>query len=154
MHKLNRKQKLPITLDEAWSFFSSPHNLNEITPPELVFEIISDVPDEMYEGLMIEYRLKPMLKVPVKWVTEITHIREKSFFVDEQRSGPYKLWHHEHHFEPVERGILMTDILHYEIGKSIFGYIAGEVFVHKKVKEIFDYRFEKLKAIFPENNHA
>ena len=89
-----------------------------------------------------------MLNIPVLWVTEITHIMEGKYFVDEQRKGPYKTWHHEHHFEEVDGGVMMTDILHYDIGKSLFGWIAGKLFVHKKVSEIFDFRFKALESYF------
>lgn len=148
MHTLIRKQKLPISLDKAWTFFATPSNLNEVTPKELDFKILSDLPDTMYEGLIIQYDIKPMFNIPVRWVTEITHISEKKYFVDEQRKGPYKTWHHEHHFVAVEGGVLMTDILHYDIGKSVFGWIAGKLFVHRKVREIFDYRFKALETYF------
>lgn len=148
MHTLIRKQILSISLEKAWSFFATPANLNEVTPKELDFKILSDLPDKMYEGLIIQYDIKPMLNIPVRWVTEITHISEFKYFVDEQRKGPYKTWHHEHHFEEVEGGVLMTDILHYDIGKSVFGWIAGKLFVHQKVGEIFDYRYKALEAYF------
>lgn len=148
MHKLVQKQFLPITLEEAWAFFATPANLNKVTPKELDFNIIGDIPERMYEGLIIQYVIKPMLNIPVRWVTEITHIEEKKYFVDEQRKGPYKTWHHEHHFEETEGGVLMTDILHYDIGKSIFGWIAGKLFVHKKVNEIFDFRQSALSSYF------
>ena len=132
MRKLKQEQLLPITLDEAWEFFATPKNLNVVTPGELIFEITSELPETMYEGLIITYRIKPMLNISLNWCTEITHIREKQFFVDEQRKGPYNVWHHEHHFKAVEGGVLMTDILHYDIGKSIVGWVAGKMFVHKK----------------------
>lgn len=148
MRRLVREQFLPLTLDQAWDFFATPKNLNLVTPDDLVFEIVSEVPDKMYEGLIITYRIKPMLNIPLKWVTEITHIRDKAFFVDEQRLGPYNIWHHEHHFKAVEGGVLMTDILHYDIGKWIFGWIAGILFVHKKVQEIFDFRYKALEKYF------
>jgi ligand-binding SRPBCC domain-containing protein len=148
MHKLKQEQFLPISLDEAWTFFATPRNLNEVTPDDLVFEITSDLPDTMYEGLIITYRIKPMLNIPLNWCTEITHIREKAFFVDEQRKGPYNIWHHEHHFKAVDGGVLMTDILHYDIGKSIFGWIAGKLFVHSKVRQIFAYRYKTLEDYF------
>jgi ligand-binding SRPBCC domain-containing protein len=148
MHKLKQEQFLPISLDEAWAFFATPRNLNEVTPDDLVFEITSDLPDTMYEGLIITYRIKPMLNIPLNWCTEITHIREKAFFVDEQRKGPYNIWHHEHHFKAVDGGVLMTDILHYDIGKSIFGWIAGKLFVHNKVRQIFAYRYKTLEDYF------
>ncbi len=148
MKKLVTNQFLPIELDTAWDFFSSPKNLNEITPPGMVFEIVSELPEKMYEGIFIVYRLSPFLNIPMQWVTEITHIREKQFFVDEQRKGPYRIWHHEHHFHKVEGGVMMTDILHYDIGKSIFGQLAGWLFVHRMVKGIFEYRRRVLEKKF------
>ncbi|MFN8296149.1 MAG: SRPBCC family protein [Chitinophagales bacterium] len=148
MRRLEQIQELPIDINTAWDFFSSPKNLNEITPEEMVFEITSPLPEKMYEGMFITYNIKPMLNIPMKWCTEITHIKKQEFFVDEQRKGPYNIWHHEHHFKATENGVLMTDILHYDIGKSIFGFIAGELFVHQKVKQIFEYRYKKLEMYF------
>ena len=148
MIKLKQEQFLPISLDDAWKFFATPKNLNEITPDNMVFEIKSELPDTMYAGLLINYRLKPMLNIPVNWCTEITHIQEKEYFVDEQRKGPYLIWHHEHHFKAVDGGVVMTDILHYDIGKSVFGWIAGKLFVEKKVKRIFGYRYKILESYF------
>ena len=147
MHSLKQEQFLPVTLDEAWHFFATPKNLNEVTPKDMVFEITSELPDTMYEGLLIHYRLKPMGNISINWCTEITHIKEKVYFVDEQRMGPYKIWHHEHHFKSVTGGVLMTDILHYDIGKSVFGWLAGILFVHKKVANIFKFRFNTLEAM-------
>lgn len=148
MIKLKQEQFLPISLDDAWKFFATPKNLNEITPDNMLFEIKSELPDTMYAGLLINYRLKPMLNIPVNWCTEITHIQEKEYFVDEQRKGPYRIWHHEHHFKAVDGGVVMTDILHYDIGKSVFGWIAGKLFVEKKVKRIFEYRYKILESYF------
>lgn len=148
MKRLVRQQFLPIDIETAWDFFSSPKNLNDITPEDMVFQILSDVPEKMYEGLMIMYRLKPFLNIPMLWVTEITHIEKNKFFVDEQRKGPYAIWHHEHHFEEIAGGVVMTDILHYDIGKLWFGSFAGWLFVHKKVKHIFDFRFKILEEKF------
>ncbi len=148
MIKLKQDQFLPISLDEAWKFFATPKNLNEITPDDMVFEIISDLPETMYAGLLINYRLKPILNIPIDWCTEITHIKEKEYFVDEQRKGPYRIWHHEHQFKTVEGGVLMTDILHYDIGKWFLGIIAGKLFVNKKVKRIFEYRYKILESYF------
>lgn len=151
MKKLHIEQLLPISLEQAWNFFSRPENLNEITSSNLTFKIMSKLPEIMYEGLMIEYRISPFFNIPFIWLTEITHIKDKEFFVDEQRIGPYKLWHHEHHFKQVENGVLMTDILHYDIGKWILGSIAGKLFVHKQVQEIFEYRYKKLNELFSKN---
>jgi len=155
MHTLRQEQFLPITLDKAWAFFATPENLNRITPEDMVFEITSKLPDKMYEGLMITYRIKPMFNIPVNWRTEITQIKENSFFIDEQRKGPYRVWHHEHHFKEVEGGVLMTDIVQYDIGKSFLGWIAVHLFVHKRVKQIFDYRYKMLQQYFsPANSNA
>ncbi len=148
MNRIFQEQFLPISLDTAWSFFSNPANLNEITPEDMVFKITSTPPSIMYEGLFITYKIKPILNLEFDWCTEITHIKDKQFFVDEQRKGPYNIWHHEHHFKEVNGGVLMTDILHYDIGKGPFGWIAGKLFVHKRVNEIFTYRQEKLKDLF------
>jgi len=148
MKRLKQEQFLPITLDEAWHFFATPKNLNEITPSDMIFEIVSVLPEKMYAGMLINYRLKPMLNIPISWCTEITHIKEKEYFVDEQRQGPYKMWHHEHHFKAVDGGVLMTDILHYDIGKWIAGWIASKLFVDKKVNAIFEYRSKMLETYF------
>ena len=148
MTKLYQEQLLPLTLEEAWIFFASPKNLNEVTPNDLVFKITSTLPEKMYEGLIITYRIQPLLNIPINWCTEITHIKEQEYFVDEQRKGPYNIWHHEHHFKSVGGGVLMTDILHYDIGKSIFGRLAGKLFVHKQVQQIFRYRYKALETYF------
>lgn len=147
---LKRSQLLPITLEEAWDFFTNPANLNEITPESMKFKILSDLPKRVYPGLFILYKVSAVAGIPMDWTTEITHVEPMAYFVDEQRTGPYRIWHHEHHFEARPDGVWMTDILHYDIGKSIFGAIAGALFVHAKVREIFDYRYQKLQQIFPE----
>lgn len=148
MRRLKQEQFLPIGLEEAWAYFATPQNLNDVTPADMLFEVTSELPETMYEGLIITYTIRPMLNLPLKWCTEITHIREQAYFVDEQRMGPYRIWHHEHHFKAVPGGTLMTDLLHYEIGKSIFGWIAGELFVHQRVRQIFDYRYQALEKRF------
>lgn len=146
--RIYQEQLLPITLEQAWDFFATPKNLNGVTPKELDFEIISELPDRMYEGLIIQYKIKPMIGIPLNWCTEITHIKEGAYFVDEQRDGPYKMWHHEHHFKQTDHGVLMTDILHYDVGKWILGSIASALFVDRKVKEIFEFRFKTLETYF------
>ncbi|RQO30271.1 hypothetical protein DBR32_11905 [Taibaiella sp. KBW10] len=149
VHTLVQKQWLPLSVNQAWQFFATPANLNEITPADMVFEIVSEVPEKMFPGLMIFYVIRPFLNIPLKWRTEITQVKEEVFFIDEQRKGPYKLWHHEHHFEAQDGGVLMTDILHYDIGKSVLGWLAGKWFVHQKVKQIFAFRRQKLEVLFP-----
>lgn len=148
MKYLEFQQTLPISLEEAWSFFSSPRNLNLITPEDLDFMIMGDLPPVMYEGMFIRYTIKPMLNIPVEWVTEITKIKPGEYFIDEQRKGPYRLWHHEHHFRQVRDGVLMTDRLCYEIGLGWIGQIAGKVWVDGQVEKIFAFRKNKLEELF------
>ncbi len=148
MKRIKQEQFIPLPIEEVWDFFATPKNLNAVTPKELDFQITSDVPEKMYPGLIITYKIKPMLNIPLSWMTEITHIQEPHFFVDEQRLGPYNIWHHEHHFKAVEGGTLMTDILHYDVGKSIFGWIASKLFVDEKVKQIFSFRYQALENKF------
>jgi len=148
MKQLEFEQFLPIPIEEAWHFFSSPANLNLITPPNLKFHILDQLPDEVYKGLIIRYRIQPFLNISLKWVTEITAVEKNIFFIDEQVKGPYKVWHHEHHFKIVQGGVLMTDKLTYDIGWSFLGWIAGKLWVDKQVQNIFIYRKLKLKEIF------
>jgi len=151
MKYLEFEHFLPITLDEAWAFFSSPANLNLITPDDLDFKILDTLPAQMYQGLMIRYKIKPMRNIPLDWVTEITMIKDKEYFIDEQRKGPYRIWHHEHHFKEVNEGVLMTDRLYYDIGMSFIGTLIGKVWVDKQVQKIFAYRRKKLNELFPTN---
>jgi ligand-binding SRPBCC domain-containing protein len=148
MKILKTEQYLPVSLEEAWQFFASPANLDKITPPEMVFSILSQVPEKMYPGLFITYTVTPFFHIPLQWVTEITHIREPFYFVDEQRLGPYRLWHHEHHFREVPGGVIISDMLHYHVGFGLFGRIAEKLFVDRKVKEIFQFRESRLNELF------
>lgn len=148
MYQLKRTQFVKTDLQTCWDFFSSPKNLKEITPDYMGFDILVDVPEKMYEGLMIEYIVKPLLGIPMTWITEIKYVHDKEFFVDEQRKGPYKIWHHEHHFKEVEGGVEMTDIVSYEIPLGVLGKIAHPIIVKNKLDEIFNYRFKKVEEIF------
>ncbi len=150
MHRLESIQRLPITLEAAWDFFSSPANLKTITPEHMGFEIKSGFTrgEKMYAGMMISYIVKPLAGIPMKWVTEITHVRDRSFFVDEQRVGPYAIWHHQHHFKAIEGGVEMRDIVHYKIPFGPLGPFANSLFVGRKVASIFDYRYQKLEQLF------
>ncbi len=148
MYQLKRKQFVKTDLSTCWDFFSSPQNLKKITPPYMGFNIKYELPEKMYEGLMIEYTVKPLLGIPMSWVTEIKTVKDKQFFVDEQRKGPYKMWHHEHHFTEVEGGVEMTDIVSYEIPLGILGRLAHLLFVRKKRVEIFDFRIKMVDEIF------
>ena len=150
MRKLKQEQFLPITLDEAWEFFATPANLNTVTPPDLVFEITSELPEKMYEGLIITYRIKPMLNIALDWCTEITHIKEKQFFVDEQRKGPYNIWHHEHHFIPAldGRGLQMIDRITYDVGWGPLGTLLDALWIRRQLDTIFNYRAAKIAELF------
>ena len=140
---------MKISLDEAWDFFSSPRNLQKITPSYMKFKIIgSTFTDKMYEGQIIEYTVRPLLGIPLYWMTEITHVSDKIYFIDEQRFGPYSLWHHQHHFKETDAGVEMTDVLHYKVPLYGFGRIANKLFVANKVNKIFDYRYQKVAEIF------
>lgn len=142
-------QFLPITLDEAWAFFSTPRNLDRITPKEMRFNILSGGDGPMYSGMVIEYTVTPVLGIPMPWVTEITHVTDRHCFVDEQRFGPYSFWHHLHRFEEVEGGVMMTDILHYRVPLGPVGKLLDALFIHQKVNGIFEYRTKVLEQLFP-----
>ncbi|MEP7264509.1 MAG: SRPBCC family protein [Bacteroidota bacterium] len=148
MKTLVQEQFLPISIEEAWDFFSHPNNLNAITPPHMLFNLLTELPDKMYEGLEIKYKVAPVLNIPLTWITKITLLNEPHCFSDEQIEGPYKVWKHEHHFKSVDGGVIMKDILNYDIGKGWIGNIAGKIFVHNKVKEIFEFRKKKLEELF------
>ncbi len=150
MHELTRTQRLPISLEAAWDFFSSPKNLQKITPEGMGFTITTDLADleKMYPGQIIGYIVRPVLGIPMGWVTEITHVREGEFFVDEQRFGPYAFWHHKHFFRAVPGGVEMRDVIHYKVPLGPLGRLANFIFVRKKLETIFDFRFQKLEEVF------
>ena len=142
-------QQIPVALDTAWDFFSSPAKLQEITPSNINFNIISQHHgNKMYAGQVIEYKLKPFLGIPFYWMTEITHVQDKHFFVDEQRFGPYRMWHHQHHFKAIEGGVEMTDIVHYKLPFWFLGDIAHALFVKQQLKNIFDHRYKIIAQKF------
>ena len=146
--QVKSKQTLPMTLGESWDFFSDPRNLSKITPPWLNLKITSDLPDKMYEGMIITYKVYPFLGIPSNWVTEITQVKDKTFFIDEQRFGPYKFWHHQHHFKEVDEGIEMIDIVNYALPFDPFSRPLNSLVVEKKVEEIFNYREEVLNGFW------
>lgn len=149
LYSFQTLQRIPAPVDKVWTFMSSPANLKIITPPSMGFEVTTDTPsDVMYAGLIIAYKVSPLLGIKMNWVTEITHVKEGEYFVDEQRFGPYALWHHKHFIKPIERGVEMTDIVHYKIPYGILGDVANTLMVRHKLKEIFDYRFKKVEEIF------
>lgn len=143
VYTIKTVQLLKISMEEAWDFFSSPKNLQKITPPKLGFAIISKYHgDKMYPGQIIEYIVKPVLGIPLYWMTEITHVEEKKYFIDEQRFGPYSLWHHQHHFKQTPDGVEMTDIVHYKLPLGFLGDIAHSLFVRRQLNQIFNYRYK------------
>jgi ligand-binding SRPBCC domain-containing protein len=147
-HIIKQVQRLPVPVEEAWSFFSSPKNLNKLTPAKLGLKITSPLEmDEIYSGQIITYTVKPLLGIPMFWMTEISHVERNKLFVDEQRKGPYALWHHEHHFKPVEGGTEMTDIVHYKIPFGILG-VLGTPIVKNELRKIFYYRLQQINRIF------
>lgn len=149
-YHLKFTQSIPISMAEAWNFFSSPHNLVMITPDEMAFKVTSGLSTEqkMYSGQIITYTVSPMLGIKIDWMTEITHIEEGKYFIDEQRFGPYKFWHHQHHFSEVPGGVKMDDILTYGLSLGILGQAANQLFVANKLQEIFSFREEKITEIF------
>jgi ligand-binding SRPBCC domain-containing protein len=151
---LQARQVLPISLDEAWSFFSDPRNLSRITPPSMAFEVTSEVPDRIYAGLIITYRVRPLLRVPMQWVTEITHVREPHFFVDEQRFGPYRFWHHQHLFREVEGGVEVSDWVHYALPVGAPRALVDRLLVGPQLRRIFGFREQTLARMFGEPGHT
>lgn len=149
VYSLKTVQTIPVSIDKAWDFFSSPENLQTITPDSLGFKIISSYHGEkMYAGQVIEYNVSPLLGIPLYWMTEITHVEDKRYFVDEQRYGPYSLWHHQHHFKVIDGGVEMTDIIHYKLPLWFLGDVANGLFVKKQLKKIFEYRYKKVEELF------
>lgn len=156
--KVKRKswqQFIPRPIEEVWAFFSRPENLNAITPPDMSFEILSEIKKvDMYQGMIIQYKITPFLGIKLDWVTEITHTVEGSYFIDEQRFGPYALWHHQHHFEPVDGGVQMEDILHYKVPYGPIGTLANRIFVAQKIESIFQYRYQAIEQLFAKKSTA
>lgn len=149
IHQLKTIQKIPASIDTVWRFISSPKNLKEITPDYMGFEITSsDLSEEMYAGQIITYKVTPIMNIPLSWCTEITHVEKHVYFVDEQRQGPYKLWHHQHHIKEIDGGVEMTDIVHYQAPFGLLGELFTPIIVTKKLEEIFQYRFKKVEELF------
>jgi ligand-binding SRPBCC domain-containing protein len=148
-YTLKRVQRLPISLDAAWDFFSSPRNLKDITPAYMNFKVLSNSDSEkMFAGQIITYTVSPLFGIPLFWMTEITHVRDKEYFVDEQRFGPYALWHHKHFFKEIDGGTEMTDFLDYKLPLGLLGRIAHSLFIKKQIESIFAYRNNILEERF------
>ena len=148
-YQLHTTQKIPATMEEVWNFISSPANLKKITPGYMGFDITSkNLSEEMYPGMIISYKVSPVFGIKTTWVTEITHVEEGEYFVDEQRVGPYSIWHHEHRIESIPGGVLMTDIVSYKPPYGVLGSIANALLIKNKLNEIFDFRTVAIEQIF------
>lgn len=150
LYSLHTQQKLPISLEEAWAFFSDPKNLNTITPDSMHFQTLSGDDKKMFPGQIIHYKIAPFPMTSMEWVTEITHVEYQRFFVDEQRFGPYAFWHHKHFFTAIEGGVFMEDIVHYKVPFGIIGRLFHPIIVRPKLEEIFAFRKKILVQIFGE----
>ncbi|MEI9809509.1 MAG: SRPBCC family protein [Bacteroidota bacterium] len=148
-HTIRTVQRIPASPEQVWNFFSDHANLQAITPEHMKFRVLSQHHGAaIYAGQIIEYTLKPVLGIPVYWMTEITHVVQQQFFVDEQRYGPYRMWHHQHHFKAIEGGTEMTDIVNYKNPLWVLGKLANAIFVREQLKGIFKYRFTRIEEIF------
>ena len=149
IHVFHSTQIIHATIEGAWDFFSDPRNLAKITPPELDFTVLSALPERIHAGMMIEYRVRPLLGIPVRWLTEITHVEPGKFFVDEQRIGPYRIWHHEHHFKQLDGGrIELTDRVTYVLPFSPLSDVIHPFLVKPKLAKIFAFREKVVSELF------
>jgi ligand-binding SRPBCC domain-containing protein len=153
LHQLKTTQKIPATLEQVWDFISSPRNLSKITPSYMGFQITNEpIADKMYTGQIISYKVSPMLGIKLNWTTEITHVETNKYFIDEQRIGPYSIWHHQHHIREIPGGVEMDDIVSYLPPLGFLGDIANALFIKGQLREIFDYRFKAVEDYFGKYN--
>ncbi len=149
IYRLQTEQTLSAPIDIVWDYFSQPKNLNELTPKNMAFEITSDKLSRMYSGQIITYKIEIAPGIKQNWITEITQVKNEQLFVDEQRFGPYSMWHHEHHFKPISEGnVLMTDIVHYKLPFGFLGNILAGRIIRNRIRQIFQFRQEKITEIF------
>ncbi len=149
IYTLKSSQKIPISVDEAWDFFSSPENLEKLTPSDMNFNVTSGKPEKVYPGQIITYKVNVFSGVRLSWVTEITHVKDKHFFIDEQRFGPYVMWHHEHFFKAIDdHSCYVEDKVSYKLPLGVLGKLAHFIFVKKQLSSIFEYRTEQIKVLF------
>jgi ligand-binding SRPBCC domain-containing protein len=154
IYQLSAKINLPIPLEEAWRFLSDPSNLKVITPEYMGFQIISGTDTAMYSGQIIAYKVSPLLGIKMNWVTEITHVEDRKYFVDEQRIGPYSMWHHKHFLKEIKNGTEITDVVHYRLPIAIIANRFHAILVKPKLKEIFEYRTKALLTRFGEYDES
>lgn len=148
VYKKETVQHINASIEECWTFFSSPRNLQKITPETMGFQITDFDGKNMYAGQIIQYKVSPLAGLKLRWTTEITFVKDKEYFIDEQRFGPYALWHHKHFFEPTENGVKMTDVVHYALPLGFIGQVMNALVVKNKLKEIFEYRVKAVNEIF------
>jgi ligand-binding SRPBCC domain-containing protein len=149
VYSLKSVQKVPAPLDEVWRFFSDAKNLLAVTPPSLNLKVTNEVyGGGVYAGQVMTYNVRPLFGIPLSWMTEITHVKERSYFVDEQRKGPYKLWHHQHHFKAIDGGVEMTDLVHYRLPFGPLGSLANALVVRRELQKIFAYRYQRIIELF------
>jgi ligand-binding SRPBCC domain-containing protein len=149
MYQLRFEQKIPTNIENVWNFISDPRNLKKITPSYMGFQITNEpIAEKMYAGMIIAYKVTPLLSIPMQWVTEITHVQEMEYFVDEQRIGPYLLWHHQHRISEIEGGTLMQDIVSYKPPFGPLGILANSLIIEGQLKSIFEYRFQAVVREF------
>lgn len=149
VYQMNRKQLLHVSLDDAWSFFADPNNLQKLTPPKMRMKVIDKHPSELYAGMIATYKIRPIFNIPITWVTEVTQVLSKEYFIDEQRFGPFKFWHHEHRFKQTDEGVEMTDLVHYAMPFSIIGKLVHAQIVRPKLQAMFAYRQKQLRFLLP-----
>lgn len=149
IYSLKREQLVRASLSDTWKYFSNPHNLKHITPAEIGFDVkTTDLPEEIYPGLFIEYKVSPLLGIPLSWVTEITHVQKEVMFADEQRIGPYRIWSHKHFFRKEGKFTLMTDRVDYALPPVPFQGVINSLLVARKLEEIFAFRKIAVEKIF------
>lgn len=146
--RLVAKQKLPISIDEAWAFFSDPKNLSKITPKQLNFNILFGADKSIFSGQIIQYKVSPLPFYRTTWVTEITHAEAPNYFVDEQRYGPYDFWHHKHFFTSIPEGVEIEDIVDFKVPFGRIGKIFSKRLIRKELQKIFNFRNQQLKTMF------
>ncbi len=148
IHVLQRQQVIPAGMDRVWDYFSKPQNLNDLTPPDMCFLIVRGGEQRMYAGQLIEYRVQFAPGIRSRWLTEIRHVQEQAYFVDEQRIGPYRFWYHEHLFEAVPAGVKMTDRVTFEVPFGLLGEIVYRLWIRRRLEHIFDFRAVRVTALF------
>jgi ligand-binding SRPBCC domain-containing protein len=148
VHQYKTEQWLPVNINQAWNFFATPKNLADITPPRLGFDILTKLnDDEIYPGMIIDYKVRPLFGIPFHWKTEIKNVLKLKYFTDVQLKGPYKVWEHMHSFEPENGGVIISDIVNYELPLGVFGILTEKLLVRNEIEKIFCYRKKKLDKL-------